>query len=130
MKETRMSHMEFVLKDKYLEVTSIGENDCQFETNLWNEIVINCRQHNCYHVLGIAKTTSPATTMGAYKRYQQLKGAGITTQYRIAWVELNPEVFSSYRFIETVLHNRGMYNIQLFSDIEEAKKWLFSNQYN
>ncbi len=125
-----MSHMEFVLKDKYIEVHSVGENDYQFAISFWNEIVKNCRQHNCYHVLCIAKTTNPVTTMDAYKRYRLLKETGITTQYRIAWVELNPEVFTSYRFIETVLHNRGMYNIQLFSDIEKAKEWLFNNQYN
>ncbi len=125
-----MGHMEFVLKDKYIEVHSVGEKDYQFATSLWNEIVINCRQHNCFHVLGIAKTTIPVTTMEGFKHYQLLNEVGITTQYRIAWVELNPEVYSTYRFIENVLHNRGMYNIKLFSDIKEAKEWLFNNQYN
>jgi hypothetical protein len=122
--------MKFVFKDKYIEVRSDGEKDYQFAVSLWNEVVKICRKHNCYHVLGIAKTTIPVTTMEGYKQYQLLNEVGITSQYRIAWVELNPEVYSTYRFIENVLHNRGMYNIKLFSDIEVAKKWLLNNQYN
>ena len=59
-----------------------------------------------------------------YKVGARNEQLGITGDYRIAWVELNPKAFDAVYFVETVLVNRG-YMARLFSDVDEAKEWLF-----
>ena len=122
------TQLKITFENKYVQVHSDGEKSYQFALQLWTEVAQTCSQYNCFKVLGIAKTTIPVTTLEAYDHYKIFKQAGITRQHRIAWVELNPEAYKTSYFVETVLRNRGMSYVRLFSDIEEAKLWLSGEQ--
>ena len=62
--------------------------------------------------------------MPAFDHSSLLKEIGFTFQYRIAWIEKNPETIEIDKFIETVLYNRGIVQAKLFLDESEAKMWL------
>ena len=50
---------------------------------------------------------------------------GIYGQFRIAWVERNPEAKDAVKFAETVLYNRGLPG-KVFDDEDEARQWLLA----
>ncbi len=116
--------MTISFEGDHVKVIADGEKNYEFSSKLWAKISNTCNENDCYRVLGIAKTTSPLNTDEGYDHAQLFEQLGITGDYRIAWVELNPKAFDAVYFVETVLVNRG-YMARLFSDVDEAKEWLF-----
>ena len=111
-------------KDTYVEARSDGEKSLQTAMILWEEIVRVCNEHNCFKILGIANSSRGMPVMDSVKHRQLLQDFSITRQYKIAWVELNPEELESVKFLENFLLNRCSVRGKLFRDIEEAKSWL------
>ena len=116
--------MSVTFMGDYVEARSTGDKNYQTAVALWQEIIKVCAEHNCYKVLGIGESTTPMSTMDAMHHEKLFKDFAITRRYQIAWVELNKEAVGSMKFLETVLLNRGLLNGMLFSNVEEAKRWL------
>jgi len=111
---------------EYVEVHSNGEKNYQFVVDLWTAIRDACVEHRCFKVLGIAETEVPIDTYDALEiadLFEQLK---IDDKYRIAWVELNPRIYRTAFFIESVLSNRGLPG-RVFLQVKEAKDWLLGS---
>ena len=110
----------------YVRAVANGEKDFDYNTKLWTGIVAACRENACLKVLGVAYTTRPLRTMEAYKSAEMFRRIGVTHEYRIAWVEKNPDEYDTPYFVETVLVNRG-FTARLFSDEAQATDWLLSD---
>ena len=65
--------------------------------------------------------------MDSVKHQQLLQDFSITRQYKIAWVELNPNEIDSVKFLEDFMLNRCAVRGKLFRDVEEAKNWLLKD---
>ncbi|HKI86949.1 MAG TPA: hypothetical protein VKA53_09410 [Thermoanaerobaculia bacterium] len=122
------SVLAVTFEGSHVRVQSDGEKSYPFALKLWTEVGRVCRENHCFRVLGIAKTTLPVSTLEGFDHIEIFAAAGITPEFRIAWVELNPDAFVTTRFIETVLLNRGVANVRLFSQVEPAKEWLLGSQ--
>ncbi len=118
------SEIVITFEDKYIQACSNGEKDLAFAKKLWTEITNTCRQHDCYNVLGIANTTDPVSTAEAADHVGLFQQLGIDRKYRIAWVELNPEASEPIHLIERLLSSHKV-TVRAFSNVPEAKKWLF-----
>jgi hypothetical protein len=111
----------------YLHVTASGELNYDNALDVWRRIVSACQEHGCYKVLGEQNMDNPLTTIEAFDHQKLFAEAGVTLGMRIAWVDLNPDTFEMTRFVETVLLNRGLVNGKLFTDVEEARRWLLDD---
>ena len=107
----------------YVKAVANGEKDFDYNTKLWTGIIAECRKNACLKVLGVAYTTRPLRTMEAYKTAELFRQLGVTHEFRIAWVEKNPETYDTPYFVETVLVNRG-FTARLFDDEARAMDWL------
>ena len=114
-------------KGDYIEVLSEGRKDYQFANKLWAEVVKCCQKHNCYDVLGVARSSSHVPADDAYHHKDIFKEVGINESYRIAWVEMEKGAFNMAYFVENVLSNSG-YNVRLYKEVSEAIIWLTSKK--
>ena len=110
----------------YVRAVANGEKNFDYQTELWTRIVATCRENECLNVLGVAYTTRPLRTMEAYKTAELFRQLGVTHEFRIAWIEKNPETYDTPYFVETVLVNRG-FTARLFPDEAQALDWLRDN---
>ena len=120
------TEIEVTFENDYIKIITIGEHNLDIARKIWSKAVETCVSHNCYKILGIANTTKPISILDGYDHSELFRELGINHKYRIAWVELNSKVIEKYKFIETVLQNRGFPG-KLFKDIKEAKNWLFND---
>jgi hypothetical protein len=110
---------------KYIKVISNGSKNFEVSKLIWTNVVEYCKKYDNYRVLGIANTTKAISTLEGFRHNELFNELGIDHNYKIAWVELNSKMLDTYKFVETVLSNRGLPG-KLFSNIEEAEKWLLS----
>ena len=103
-----------------------GEKDMDFVNRLWPEIAAACEEHECFNVLGIAKTTKPVEMTDGFMHANRFRELGIDHRYRIAWVELNRDTVDVLKFMETVLMNRGLPG-KVFDTEEDARHWLLES---
>jgi len=108
----------------YIHVCQSGRDSYEISLDLWQRVVAACEEHQCFNILGESTSTEAVSVMHAYDHDKIFAIAGVTVRHRIAWVHHDPATFESVRFIETVLKNRGMANGYLFSNVEDAKRWL------
>ncbi len=90
---------------------------------LWKDIAAACQNNNCHSILGVANI-GVRSSEHAYDHAAIFEIAGMTNEYRIAWVELNPESQESASLVETIIQNRGLAVSRVFDDIRAAKRWL------
>ena len=105
----------------HVQAIANGEKDFEYSTQLWTNIVQACHDNNCRKILGIANTTKPLRTMEAYQHADLFRELGLTHDYRIAWVELNPDAYETTYFVEPGMGNRAFHG-RLFEDEVKAKK--------
>ena len=110
----------------HIQVLSDGDKNFDFSEKLWTSVAEMCQKHNCFNVLGIANTTTPIEAVEGYDHARLFRELNIGQDYRIAWVELNPDAVDIVSFIETVLVNRGLPG-RLFPTVEEARNWLLGD---
>lgn len=122
------SKTSVTFEGEYILVQLTGENSYEVSLNLWHKAVEACEKNKCFNILGVSRTNNPLNTMDAYNHIKIFAEAGITHKHRIAWVEKNLEAAETFRFIETVIKNRGLGTGHLFHDISEAKDWLLGNK--
>lgn len=107
----------------HVQIVSDGDKSLAFAEQLWTTAVAACKKHNCYKILGIAHTTQPMGTLDAYHHGELFRKLGISHDFRMAWVEMNPDARDVVKFIETVLSNRGLPG-RVFENVDDAKRWL------
>ena len=122
------NEISVTFEGRYVLAFSNGEKNIELATKLWTEIVSECKKHDCFNILGIADTSAPINTTGAIDHVELFQKLGLTTHYRIAWVELNPEYYHTASFVETILSSYGV-NCRVFMDLKDARKWLFYGNY-
>jgi len=116
-------------KGSYVYAAMYGKNNYDLSLELWRRIMAVCKQYNCFNILGENHTTEELSTMDAYDHLRILKEVGLTLQYRVAWVDQETPTARGLEFVETVVvKNRGMANGRLFSNVEEARRWLLGEE--
>ena len=111
-------------EENYLHVVVSGNSTYENALELWKTIAAECRQQNCFNVLGEQMLNNGMPTIDAWNHQTIFAEAGITAKFLIAWVDKNPKTFANTDFIRTVLSNRDIGYGKLFSDVEKAKSWL------
>lgn len=114
-------------KGDYVHARHSGPNSYDSSLELWKRIVAACEEHRCCNVLGESFDTNSLSTMEAYDHIRIFKIAGVTREYRIAWVNHIKETQEIMKFIENVLVNRGLAQGGLFPTVDEAKRWLLGD---
>jgi len=72
------------------------------------ENLVEIRKLDCYKcLLDYVATENSLTVLEAYERPKEIKGLGITAQYRIA-ILISPERLDAYRFLENVYRNNSL----------------------
>jgi len=112
-------------KGKYIH--AIRRGTCKYEEALafWREVVECCKAHNCYNILCESYIACASVTEG-FAYTDIFPAAGMTSKHRLAYVYHVPEAIKDIDFIETVLKNRGLMNGYLFTDVDQAQKWLLN----
>lgn len=118
---------EISFEGDHVRVVSLGEKSIDTSRELWTAVVQACEEHQCYWVLGIANSTKAMPIIDGFDHVALFRELGIDTNYRIAWVEQNPNAVKSVKFIDAALFQR-MLPGRIFSDENEAKIWLFSGK--
>lgn len=90
----------------------------------WKEIIDASHKYNCYNILGEQHISTILSTLDALTFPEMIKQAGLTSKFRIAWVDTNPRTRETTTFIRNLLTSRSMINGRLFKNVEDAKQWL------
>lgn len=116
-------------KGDHVHARVYGKNNYEVSRDVWGRVMATCKEHNCFKILGENFTTNELSTMDAFNHLTILKEVGLTRDYRVAWVNHVKETSRGLEFVETVVvANRGLANGKLFSDVEDAKRWLFGDE--
>lgn len=117
-------NLSITRQDDYMEVKVSGIATYANAIQLWQSVAQACEEQQCFKVLGEQSVKNSLSTMEAWNHQKIFLEAGITSKYKIAWVDSNPHTYETTNFIRTVLHNRDIAYGKLFSDIKLAKDWL------
>ena len=118
------SKTSITFEGDYIFVQVSGENSYERSLDLWKNIAKACENHQCFKILGVSNMKNPLKIIDAYNHIDIAKETGHIPYRHVAWVEMNPDAIQSLDFIETVISNRGLANVRIFSDETEARKWL------
>jgi hypothetical protein len=118
--------LEVTFEGDHILVIANGDKDYRFMDRMWREVAMNCDQHECYNVLGLANTTTPVEAVDGYDLPAIFRELGIGQHYRIAWVEEDEDARDTVEFLQTVLANRGLPG-RLFETEAEARQWLLGS---
>ena len=110
--------------DSVIEVRVWGTPDRASIAQMWKDIVVACKEHQCLSILGLSNMDQPIKLADAIDHQAIFLEAGISIDHRIAWVQLNPEAYAMTQLAETILLNRGLVNGRLFDDECAARHWL------
>ena len=117
-------NLSIIPETHYLHVSVSGEANYQNACELWRAIANAAQQHQCFNILGEQSMRNVMPTTDAWNHQSIFLDMGITSKYKIAWVDTNPRIIETTRFIGTVLHNRHIGYGKIFSDVDTAKEWL------
>jgi len=121
------NRMTISFEGDHVRAESYGEKSLAWSRKLWAAIVEACEANDCYKVLGVAESSKAVSIMEGFDHIALFRELGISTKYRIAWVELNPSAVKTLRFIDAALFNR-MLPGRAFRTEEEARSWLFGKR--
>jgi hypothetical protein len=111
----------------HIRAESRAEKSIEWAREFWTAIVDACKENDCYDILGISESITVVPIMDGFDHIELFRELGITTKYRIAWVELNPAAIKTLKFVDAALFNRILPG-RLFQTEEEAKSWLFGKK--
>lgn len=117
----------FHTKDTYIQVHSNGVKNLEFAISMWTRVVEECKKNKVYKVLGIALTSDPLKKEEADKLLPVFKELGLDKEYKIAWVELNPEFYDICLYSERLISANGV-DVKFFYEVEHARNWLLKDQ--
>ena len=110
--------------DSIIEVRVTGTPDRVSIARMWQDIVAACKEHECRSILGLSDMEQPIKLADAIDHQAIFLEAGVTTDLRIAWVQLNPAAVRMNMLIESMLANRGLASGRVFTEEMIARKWL------
>ncbi len=110
-------------EDSLIRVAVTGSPDYLTLDRLWHDIVAHCKRHGCLKVLG-ESTSEQWENADAYDHAAIFEAAGVTNQYRIAWVEQDPDAKEAIKLAEAVVNNRGIETARVFDSLAAAQRWL------
>jgi hypothetical protein len=119
--------MTITFEGDHIRAESRSEKSIEWARQLWTAVVEVCEANDCYKVLGISESLTVMPIMDGFDVVELFRELGINTNYRIAWVESNPDALKTMRFIDAALFNRLLPG-RLFMTEEEARKWLFASK--
>jgi len=119
--------MTITFEGDHVRAESRAEKSIAWARKLWTAVAETCVANDCYKVLGISESLTVMPIQDGFDHVALFRELGITTKYRIAWIELNPAAIKTVRFVDAALFNR-MLPGRLFKTEEEARKWLFSDR--
>ena len=108
---------------RYVEVRVRGKGDYLSTDKMWKDIAAACRKNDCHNILGIANIDARSAEH-AYDHAAIFEAAGMTSEYRIAWVENNAPSLDTAKLVEAVIRNRGLADGRVFDNLQEARRWL------
>ena len=107
----------------YVRVTVSGSPDFLSIDRLWHDILAACKRYDCRRILG-ESTTEQWGKADAYDHADVMEAVDLSTDYRIAWVERNPESWEAIKLVDAVAKNRGLDAGRVFDSVADAKRWL------
>ena len=116
------------IEQPLIRVRSQGAFDYLKVYEMWKAVVAACNEHQCYCILGESLSTEPIPKLDAYEHVSLIESAGVTPDYRIAWVSKDTAVLERLRLIETLLRERLVFNVSVFENTATAKRWLAAEQ--
>ena len=111
----------------HIRVESKADKSIAWAREFWTAVVEACKENDCFKVLGISESTTVIPIMEGFDHVELFRELGITTKYRIAWVELNPAAIKTLKFVDAALFNRLLPG-RLFRTEAEAKTWLLDTK--
>lgn len=117
--------LKYSIKDEnsIVRVSVTGSPDYLELDRLWHDIIAYCKRHNFFRILG-ESTTEKWQDADAYDHAPIFEAAGVTNDYRVAWVEQNPTAREAIKLAEAVVNNRGLETARTFDNIADARRWL------
>lgn len=113
--------------ESLVKVVSQGHFDYLKAYEMWKGVVTTCNKSECYRVLGESRLAAPIPTMDAYGHLELIESVGVTPDYQIAWFSTDPLVLERLKLIETVLRDRSLFNVSIFDNLPEARRWLIDS---
>ena len=110
-------------EDALIRVKVAGSPDYLSTDRLWHDIVAACQEHDCLKVLGESNTENWKEE-DAYDHAPIFEAAGMSSRYRVAWVEANAPARETIKLAEAVVNNRDVVTGRIFESVAEAKRWL------
>ena len=110
-------------EEPLLRVKVTGSPDYLSTDKLWHDIVAACLEHDCLKVLGESNTENWKEE-DAYDHAPIFEAAGMSSRYRVAWVEANASAREALKLTEAVVNNRDVVRGRIFESIAEARRWL------
>jgi len=117
--------LSYTFKEKFLLIQVKGADNYEIAEIFFSKLFDLCNEYNCKKILVISNS-KPLSTREAYSIKDLLKEIGYSFEYRMAWIENNPDTIKIDKFIETVFQNWFSINAKLFSEESEAKNWLLN----
>ena len=120
---------EYIIYDKgdYIQVHANGAKTLEFATSMWREVVKRSRTKKIFKILGIALTSDPLKKQEPNSLLPLFKELGLDQNYKIAWVELNPEFYDIILYSESLMSSNGV-DAKFFYEVGHAKAWLIKDQ--
>ncbi|MDJ0710447.1 MAG: hypothetical protein QNJ14_08660 [Woeseiaceae bacterium] len=119
-----VAHYTIEFAGTYVEIRVSGIPDRDSSVKMWRDAANACRDNDCRKILGISMTERPIGLRDAIDYDSIFDEAGVTPEFRIAWVNENAAAEVMIRLIEEVLRNRKMVDARGFQDESEARRWL------
>ncbi|MDD5091974.1 MAG: hypothetical protein PHQ23_13795 [Candidatus Wallbacteria bacterium] len=114
-------------KYNYVHVQNFGQMNLDPSSNRWHDIKDECDKNNCYKILGETFGTDKLKPADSYQLMEVLRGAGITADFKIAWVFHFVESYDKMLPAQEFLNQSGQVNARLFKTVEEALEWLLKD---
>ena len=114
-------------EDDHIRAEWKAEKSIEVAREYWTAVVAACKENDCFKVLGISESITVMPVMDGFDHVELFRELGITTKYRIAYVELNPAAIKTVKFVDSALFNR-MLPGRMFRTESEAKAWLLGKK--
>lgn len=112
-------------KPSYLHFIVTGRNSKQAVIQYLEEILRECKIHNCFRILIEERLEGPRLgTVDIFSIVSEESRSGIGILKTIAYVDVNAEN-NLMQFAETVAINRSL-PVSVFSTVADAERWLLT----
>jgi predicted transcriptional regulator len=123
--------LEIQEKSEHIEVRVSGERirgqEIEDALNMWKIVAKKCDETGISRVLVVSTVTGSLPIISAYEIATSTDKVNWNRKFRTAIVDLNEESRQINLFGETVVVNRGYFQVKVFDNQSEAVKWLLKS---